>query len=61
MFKEVETRVVTPSKDQLMAFTIRELRDYARELGVKTSTKKEVTVRNLLESGRATILAQLGD
>lgn len=57
----VTTHVVTAHLDALEKFTRQELRDYAKSLGVERGQNKRDTIRNLLLSGKATLLAQLGD
>jgi hypothetical protein len=57
----VETRVIIPTREQLDAFSFAELERYAEGIGVKPSKTKKETIDRLLESGKATILAQLGD
>lgn len=61
MFVEVSTHVVPATLVALNKFTREELREYAKSLNIERGQNKEDTIRNLLESGRATILVQLGD
>lgn len=57
----VETQVVPATKEALERFTREDLRNYAESLGVERGRNKIDTINNLLASGKATLLAQLGD
>lgn len=59
--RTVETRVVSVTREQLQAFSLKELRYYAASIGVPSGKTKDDVITNLLESGKATILAQLGN
>jgi hypothetical protein len=57
----IETQVVPAWAPALERFTREELREYAKSINVERGQNKHDTIRNLLESGRATMLVQLGD
>lgn len=60
----VETRVMRPTLEQLSRFSMKELKLYATGIGAKPigpASSKLSWITGLLESGRATILSQLGD
>lgn len=59
--REIETKVIPATGEALSRFSRQELRDYASCLGVERGRSKEDTIRNLIASGKATMLAQLGD
>ena len=61
MFVEIETKVIKADREALMSFSCRLLREYAYQLGIERGRNKEDVVNNLLESGRATLCASLGD
>jgi hypothetical protein len=61
MFVEAETKVIKAEREALMSFSCRSLREYAYQLGIELGRNKEDVVNNLLESGRATLCASLGD
>lgn len=58
---EIETKVVPASKEALEKFSRKALRDYADALEVPKGRSKEDTIQNLLDSGRATLCAALGN
>ena len=57
----VETQVIKATRESLEKFTRKELRYYAKSINVKVGRSKDDTIANLLLSGKATILAQLGN
>jgi hypothetical protein len=59
--REGETRVIPVTLYALAKFSRAELRGYAKSIGVPVGRGKMETVANLLHSGKATMLAQLGD
>ena len=60
-YKEVTTRVAKPSIGHLILFSHRELKDYAKSLGVTTGAYKHTTAINIWASSRSRMLIQLGD
>jgi len=58
---EVEQKVCPASVDALRKFSHKSLLEYAASIGVTAGTKKEETVILLWQSGKATILASLGN
>ena len=54
-----KTVAVAATRDALDKFTRRELRDYATSLGVKRGRSKTDMIRNLLDSGKATMYVTL--
>ncbi len=61
MYIEISTRVVPASKEALEKFTRDDLRNYAKSLGVDQGQNKNDTIRNLIDSGKATLCASLGN
>ena len=59
--RTVETRVLLIEFDDLMKFSHKELRYYAKSIGVDAGKTKDETAINLYASGKATMLAQLGN
>lgn len=59
--REVETQVVPACREILWGFSSRELRLYAKSIGVETGRNKSDTIGRLVRSGKATVLVQLGD
>ena len=57
----IAPRVVPASREALLCFTMKDLRAYAKELGVRSSSSKWVLVDDILRSGKATLCAFLGD
>lgn len=60
-YREVSTRIVKATHITLRAFRHKELKRYAKSIGVSEGRFKRETVTNLMISGKATMLAQLGD
>ena len=59
---ETITRCLWPSHHSLlMNFTRKELRRYARELGLNTGRNKGDTAWNIAESNKATMTIRLGE
>ena len=59
---ELTLRVVPATYSQLMAFSFNELKNYARALGVRVDGRSKAgTALNLMQSGKATLCATLGD
>jgi len=60
-YKDVTTRVAKPSIGFLVLVSHRELKDYAKSIGVPTESYKHMTAMNIWESSRSRMLIQLGD
>ncbi len=60
-YYEAPQKVVPAYMEQLMKFTHKDLKAYAKSLGVKCGTTKHTTCHVLMRSGKATLLASLGD
>ena len=59
--REVPTRVVPATFEALAKFPAKELRNYAMCLGINPGPNKEQTIQALMESGKATLCASLGN
>ena len=57
----LETRVLPATRKMLERFSHEELALYAESLGVVASRGKHRTITLILATGKATVLAQLGD
>ena len=60
-FRVIPTRVIPARREDLEKFPLKDLREYATALGVAPGRKKPETIDNILSTGKATMLAQLGD
>ena len=60
-YKVAKTKVIRATLTNLHAFTRKELREYAKDLGVDMGRNKKDVIINLIVSGRATICASLGN
>ena len=56
-----ESQVIKATAEQLRAFTRDELRHYAKGLGLPVGQNKDNTIFILLQSGKATLCATLGN
>lgn len=61
MIIEIPTRVVPASREALEKFNHKDLRDYAKSLGIEPGRSKVDTIIFLMESGKATLCASLGN
>lgn len=59
--KALEQAVFTPTREQLWKFSLKSLRDYAKDLDLPRGKTKSNIVQILIESGKATVCAVLGD
>ena len=57
---EIETHVIQATTIMLEKFSHRDLKGYAEAIGVRIGKCKNETIENLMASGKATVLAQLG-
>ena len=57
----ITTKVVPASAEALKKFSRNDLRNYAESLGVEAGRNKGDTIRNLINSGKATLCASLGN
>jgi hypothetical protein len=61
MRNSAQSQVIPATCRELECFARDELRDYAKSIGVEIGQNKEDIIANLIESGRATICATLGN
>jgi len=61
MYYVITQKIIPATRETLRLFSIKDLRRYAKDLGVQTGKTKETIIENLMRSGKATLLAQLGD
>lgn len=61
MFVHVETKVVPATEHQLRKFSMATLKDYAKMLGVTPCGSKADLARKLVETGKATLCASVGN
>lgn len=60
-YKELKPRIIRAVNKDLEAFTLEELREYAKSLNLPIGGNKKDVILHLLHSGKATICATLGD
>ena len=58
--RAVETQVIPATVEILMKFSRKELREYAKSHGIRRGRNKRDTVKNLIDSRHASLLAQWG-
>jgi len=59
--REAEVKFVPASREALEMFSRDELRRYAESIGVDRGRSKQDTIDNLINSGKATLCATIGD
>lgn len=60
-FIVIPQKVVPATFDQLMRFSLKDLRGYAKTLGVESAGSKQTIASALASSGKATLCASLGN
>jgi len=60
-YVEITTRVVPASRAALVLFPLKDLRDYAKTLGVKPQPSRSALITAMLATKHATLCASLGN